>query len=1022
MHRRGKYGRRKNTAVTGIATRILTSVLLGTASAFYINGTGCTTAFSVWFGLTAGTVVFAGLKAMSLVASRLFGKKESAVPLHVALLIILILLLLFIIWYLLFMYVEPAPVVITENVEEDPILYVTVDGMAQETSEPPVQDAAASGSVRIIEDPEPEPKLPQTPQFINVTRELMNVPDKVPETVETETYEDPYEEFDDSFWDDWFVSGEDEIVLDDGVVTMELHINGILTGYIDVIIEDAVALLPTEQVKAYLVGSLTEEAVNRLYDEEVSEYMTPDDYIGRGVPTTVDLMASVVYMDFSVADMPWRTISIKGKGTKKTVMPEDAQAVRRAFLTAKASFSPALTFMNGEWSINTGIGIEFGIGYLKGRLSGWMAGSRLNPFSIGFNGLSASFEIPDALMKISFGSVQTGLISSYGKHVGVIAETSPAYAREGWTSPSSHYMEIVIEEDSVIEVTNDGKTIYKRSLRPGNYRLEDLILVEGLNDIDVKVTPVSGNTAPGAATIIKYSPVLLAKGETYWRAGVDAGFDDSWLDAPSKYIVSGAVRTGVTKTFTLDADVAVAVRPDGDGIVEAKSVFGGAIATSGAPVNTSLSLNFKDFSDPRTFSMQLQASGRFDLDSSLIKSVGWSLAWQEEGCLDSCTLSGKVNASGSLGPVGWSLSAGGSLNPAKNDLTSVNASLRLTYAPVKNLTLSASAMIYADATGKTDFQCRVGGSLSAGGLSMSADNASDGGSTNVSWSKENVSVQSSWRGEWKDFLDPELHTLSLSGGVGVFGFPVNGSLSTNGKGTLLAGGLSTSFSMLFADGLFAVMPSAPERILLVRQDGALKGNGLGIASPNSTEMSVPHSTFGTYYNTGIPSTATPLLLSSDPKDGIGTSSIQTVAIPEEKWGTYIFRMTESATYSVTGVLTDSDGEPLEEGAFLLHTWKENDDGEMELVPTDRYLFTDGSGRFVADGLEPGSYAFETNEGGRWSLREFEVDDGWNHRKCTVLEEKTGDPVDDYDMCYIYTYKGSVDMDTLFEMLYGKEAI
>ena len=1014
-----KYKSRRKTGFARDVIRIITAFSFGLASSLYLYETGCTRAFSIWFGLTAGAMVFAGLELVSLVTARIFDREKSSVPLHVTLLVILILLLLFVIWYLLFMYEEPDPVPVVEEpiVQDEPVVPEQTQEEEEVLPAPPAMPEP---------EPEPipeEPPVPAAPQFISVTRELVDVPDEpeevsVEEPIEEET--DPWE--DDSFWDDWFVSGEDEIILEDGTVTMELRVNGLFAGHIDVIIEEGAQLLPTESVKALLAASLTEEAVARIFDPDVPEYMTPDDYLQRGVPTSVDLMASVVDMEFTIADMPWRTISIAGGKPKTTAIPKDAQEVRRALFMAKATFAPVLSVTKDRWNLSTNINTEFGIGYLKGRLSGWMTSGSDNPFAFGFNGLSASFDIPKDLLRVSFGTVQTGLISSYGRHVGIVAETSPAYASEGWKAPSSHHIEIMLEEPSVIEVTNEGKTIYKRKLQPGNYRLEDLVLTEGRNDIDVKVTPISGNEAPGTATIIKYSPSLLAKGETYWRAGTDLCFDDNQIGLPTKYILSGAVRSGVTKTFTLSADTAFAFRPDEKGKFEAKAVFDGTIATSGAPLSTSLSLNLKDSSDPKTLSMNLQASGKADTDIPFIKNIGWSLSWMGQNCWSSNTFSGKLNASGTLGIFGWSLSAGGSLTPARKDLSSVNASLRLTATPIKNLTLYLSASAYADMEGNSDFQCRVGGSWSMDKLSVYGDSEAGEGSTNISWNTDNLSLQSSWRGEWKDYTDPGLHRMALSGGVSVFGFPVNGSFSINGNGQGFTGNMSTTFSALFADGLFVVLPVVPERILMVRQDGALKGNALSVGTLNSTEMSSPAHLFGTYVTTGLPRTETALLLSSDPKDGIGTSSIQTVALPEEKWGTYIYKMDEQPTYTVTGMTTDGDDEPLGEGAFMLQTWQYDDGGELVLVPTERYLFTDSDGRFIADGLEPGSYAFETQDDGEWSLREFEVSADWDHKKCALLTETRNEGKEDYDVIYTYEYSGSVDMDRLFDILYGEVAL
>ena len=119
-----KYKSRRKAGFARDVIRIITAFSFGLASSLYLYETGCTRAFSIWFGLTAGTMVFAGLELVSLVTARIFGREKSSVPLHVTLLIILILLLLFVIWYLLFMYEEPEPVLVVEErtVQNEPVV------------------------------------------------------------------------------------------------------------------------------------------------------------------------------------------------------------------------------------------------------------------------------------------------------------------------------------------------------------------------------------------------------------------------------------------------------------------------------------------------------------------------------------------------------------------------------------------------------------------------------------------------------------------------------------------------------------------------------------------------------------------------------------------------------------------------------------------------------------------------------------------------------------------------------------
>ena len=56
------------------------------------------------------------------------------------------------------------------------------------------------------------------------------------------------------------------------------------------------------------------------------------------------------------------------------------------------------------------------------------------------------------------------------------------------------------------------------------------------------------------------------------------------------------------------------------------------------------------------------------------------------------------------------------------------------------------------------------------------------------------------------------------------------------------------------------------------------------------------------------------------------------------------------------------------------------------------------------------------------MREFEVSADWDHRKCALLTETRNEGKEDYDVTYTYEYSGSVDMDRLFDILYGEVAL
>ena len=106
-------------------------------------------------------------------------------------------------------------------------------------------------------------------------------------------YVDPYA--DDDFWASFYIAGQDELVLEDGIYYMSLFINDVNTGVIATMIEGGVASLSTSELSDFTYGTLTDEARSRVFDNRGS-YITLDELEEIGVDTRLDNSAYEVYL------------------------------------------------------------------------------------------------------------------------------------------------------------------------------------------------------------------------------------------------------------------------------------------------------------------------------------------------------------------------------------------------------------------------------------------------------------------------------------------------------------------------------------------------------------------------------------------------------------------------------------------------------------------------------------------------------------------------------------------------------
>ena len=856
------------------------------------------------------------------------------------------------------------------------------------------------------------------------------------------------------FWADFYIAGEDELTLEDGIYYMNLSINGEYTGTIEVKMENDVPSLLTAELHAYLDYTLTNAASARVFSNR-GTYITLSELETVGVGTVFDAEAYEVGLFFNVADMPVQILSIRGSGSRAYSRP-----IAGAF-----DIEPAVFSLISRYTLNVDFrdvtspsvlnDLSFSLSsYNNARLYdvrldfSYYLDFTLSSFDFRLSSYEFYLDFPEQMLRLSWGEVDTDLLSPTGSGIGVRIEKSTAYSDDTFVKSSSLSQMLVIEKASDVEIFNEGQSIFRRTLQPGLYRLQDFILYTGANKILIRVSPLDGSPAEEIEFDVLYSASLLSKGEIYYGAALAfsrslvSGRPDNepgayslpiWNSRSLRYdfrdaVISGYVRTGLTDTLTLDTSLALQNRPSDVSAWRPNAALAIELTNLNILGTTRYNINVDERSDRYGAftlpSLKARLSHQISTDIRWLSSVSFGIGYNSP---DDWIFSNKndisLNASfsGSLGILGWSISGYGSFNVAdvKNDYSwTVSASLNL---PVyRNAYLSASMNVNGSDTGVPSISGRVGATVRFGGVDVSANTGFKDLSVRVSGAYDRHSFSGSIGSG-----DPaNIHSYDLDASYSYAGKRISTGVNLNVQDLADRVGINAniSTSTVFADGLFAIASYIPQNYLLVRQNGALSDNTISVGTPRSSSFMPVPTTFGTALYDGVSSYGdTGLVVYSNGNEQFGISESMPVNLRASRRKGYVLRMTAEEEYSVSGIATLDDGTVWINGSSLVYSIVFNED-DLALETTEIYLFTDSDGRFVLSGLKPGYYGFDIYSDGEWYLRIFSVKadpDGYTELQMLgMTEELTGYNIPaPYTGMMIYEYDRNMTAEEFFEMLY-----
>lgn len=782
---------------------------------------------------------------------------------------------------------------------------------------------------------------------------------------------------------DWsqFVFSDDELALPDGVYYTSVYVNDIYEGSIETVLCSGTAVFDRLGLVGILEPLLASSSFDVFFGLE-ADYYTLDDMTPYVEAVRFDSNTLELYLDFSADQIPVRIISIRGSSSRSKAISYDVMGtvelkpasfsfINNVNFTANAQHDKSFEFGSYGFSLNLSnsfsfLGVtfnlpvsvmydrDFGLRTTVGNLYGYM-------------------DFPDRSLRLSFGGVGATSFNK-GRPFGMTLEKSYAFGTE--TAMLHQYSQrIELDEDSLVEILINDRTVYRKALSLGIYLLRDFVFSQGTNDIVVKIHPLSmGDDESLDRTLVfsqDYDTALLAKGDDVWRLGFGVPFGSGvsgigmfWeqtigfshvytqshaLSVTSQRIggvsnvslkasVSSILATGIgTTRFNFVASVASVDEAAGKMVQDTK-ISGSVSQSFSNAAFKPLSLSFAFSFGRNSSNLALNVGYSFKL-GSLAVGTGLSLSL-------SSSLSSSFMARGSLSlsmPLGDGFNV--SLSSSMDTSFAVNATIGVSKSIGRKTSVNASASMGTGRTASTNVGLTHSAGRSSFGLSLAGISVSDP-------MNHSLGASLTYRGD--------LAAISIREQV-------------RSRYSLFNTSLSISTSFAFADGHLAMANSIGGPFLIVSPQSNATNIGVAASQALNSNSRALSNTFGNFLYTGL-SLYVPnnVFVSITQGDLLASNASLYRMTPYAVQG-FVASISYEALTTATGVLV-VDGKPYSSYSSPVYELSlvessNPDDAEAIMTTMDiAYVFTDDTGRFVMSELAPGRYMFDLNVyGGRYAV-------------------------------------------------------
>lgn len=861
----------------------------------------------------------------------------------------------------------------------------TIDDVLIETYSPEVANVVepVEESAPVVEDEpcdvlEPEASMPVVEPMpaaelvpAGIVYDMMELEPATEIIVEPETveYVSRYEEID---WSQ-FVFSDDELALPDGIYYTSVYVNDIYEGAVETIISEGVVTFNSSGLVGILEPLLSQSSFDEFFAFD-NDFYSFDDILPHVEDARFDSNALELYLDFSISQIPVRVISIRGSSSRSKISNYDVMGtvelkpaafsfISNVNFTANAQHDRSFNF--GSYGASLSLSNTFSFLGITFNLPVSVVYDGSFGVRISFGNLYGYMDFPDRSLRLSFGGVGTTSFSK-GRPFGITLEKSYSFGTD--TAMLHQYSQrIELDEDSVVEILINDRTVYRKALSFGIYLLRDFVFSQGTNDIVVKIHPISmGEDESLDRTLVfsqDYDTSLLAKGDDVWRLGLGVpfgsgmsgigmfweqtiGFSHTYTQSHALSVTSQRI-DGVSSVFlkaSVSSILATAIGTTRFNFVGNVSATDGTVSDpklSGSVSQSFSNAALKPLSLSFAFSMG-QKSSSFALNAGYSFKLG-SLA---VGTGLSLSLSSSFAARGSLSmsmPLGDGFNV--SLSSSMDSSFEANATISISKSIGQRTSVNASASMGTGRTASTNVGLSHSAGRSSFGLSLAGINVSD---------PLNHSLGASWtyRGD--------LAALSLRE-------------QARSRYSLFNTSLSINTAFAFADGHLAMANSIGGPFLIVSPQSKATNIGVAASQALNSNSRVLSNTFGNFLYTGL-SLYVPnnVFVSITQGDLLASNASLYRMTPYAVQG-FVASISYEALTTATGVLV-VDGKPYSSYSSPVYELSLDessvvDDAEVVMTPMDiAYVFTDDTGRFVMSELAPGRYMFDLNvENGHYAV-------------------------------------------------------
>ncbi|MGD1818054.1 MAG: hypothetical protein ACPKNR_13585 [Pleomorphochaeta sp.] len=793
----------------------------------------------------------------------------------------------------------------------------------------------------------------------------------------------------DDFFSDFYIAGEsDEALFDDGIYYLTLIVNGDIVGDVETKFEGSNYSIGVNSLYDNVKGLLSDYGLERLFNTD-AEYYTIDELNALNVKTEIDVIAFSVTMEFDLDDMPVKYLPVSEVNKNSLINRNekygiaDAIELKPSFLSFVSALTLSSSYNYGSLvsdpilrnTLNMNNNVSIGkIDFNFATNFQYSVSSTTNEFYYSASTWKGFYDIRDKDLRITFGNLGSYL-GTNGTPVGFTIDKNYSY---GDDDPLEHQFtkRYMIESDSTLYVYINDEEPITRKLRKGEYILKDFPLQQGANHIKVRIEPEDKNYPIILdAFDVPYDTRLLSKGD--YTYGLSAAIsksqredistniftlpyiDGQWYDYDfSDFDTRFYLNVGVSNYFTLNSSFAFAFD-------EIKTTFEGVWATMAGPFSGKMELDFTSLYSPDLYT---SISHGFETpigDINATMSLDFPV-W--ENSTKFLSKASKLNLSlghtlkeDNFPPLNTSISA-----TFDNEGLEWSTNFSSSYSPITGITLNSSLNIgnnyYSNAL---DFTFQIGIGLNILNNLTASHSLSSKGTSSMSLNykpSNDDSIQLNIGGI--QYLTPTTPVFNLTW-----------QHLNNYYALLLRHNMANDLSVMnttatissalyYADGLFALNRNAASNFIIIRPEGELANNPISIGTTNSSNLNILNPLFGNVVYTLLSANAKNNLIMYGTKNSLYSSGASfSYAVNTFSRSGFSKHLSSPRTYTVSGVLLQSDGTPFEQYSSPVYKLLEDENGVEYLEPDEQlYLFTDLDGRFILSDVSPGTYLFDMSAG------------------------------------------------------------